>query len=815
MVVSLLLLAAGGRRPLAGHRRADPRRRRARGGGRGATAGVDGAARHRRLRHSARIDLRWVPEIDVRWSVRRRRHRRAARAAHGAHRRARRGARLGGVPEGGTPRDLSRLPPDRRGRSARAPSQPATPSSSSSPSRSCSCRCGCSSAASATATTSASARMPGAASSSSRRSAPPSCSSASSRWCTAGRHLRPARARRGLGDGPAGRTQLPYRGAPVSGLPSRCRSCRCTPGCRRPTRPPPPPARCCSPPSCSRWAPTGSCGSGRRPSRRLRPLTPLLGVAGVVGIVWGALVCLVERDLKRLIAYSSVAHMGFVALATRVAGSATGLQAALFANIAHGIVAGPPLLLVGGLKERWGSVDLAVPRRPCARRSPRLGFLLSWGSPRPRAARPGRVLGRVFSVYAAWSAGAADRPARFRRLRVVLAAIGAALAAAYALRVPAGSGSVAGVATGTGRARRVTRDGSSRASLAPLRVRGRRSGGVLGVCPPVARADRRRGRASPELCGVSRDVPHVRERGPPDDGRHARAPPALLPALGAVLVLVVDPSCPAAARPPRGRPVVVLLVAAGPRWPRPCATPPARAHPVLAAGPGRRGVPACTAVADRGTCSRPAVLVAAAAAPALAARRGPRPRRQRGTSGAPPRGRHRHVVVAARPRRRHLARRPRVRPAARHRPRRAVAAARSASRRRRPSPPRDVARPPSRCSCSALRSGSPPTGGPALTPDAVAAEVGPPTTLSPRPVARARRSVPCCSLAGLGFKLSARALPRLDAAGLLRPSDAPAAFSRRSRRCRRPPPCSSCPGGGGTATPAPGSVHGGAVRGRP
>ncbi|HET7762553.1 MAG TPA: NADH-quinone oxidoreductase subunit M, partial [Phycicoccus sp.] len=39
-------------------------------------------------------------------------------------------------------------------------------------------------------------------------------------------------------------------------------------------------------------------------------VSPVLAVVGVVGILWGGLVCLVERDLKRLIAYSSVAHMG-------------------------------------------------------------------------------------------------------------------------------------------------------------------------------------------------------------------------------------------------------------------------------------------------------------------------------------------------------------------------------------------------------------------------------------------------------------------------------------------------------------------------
>ena len=107
-------------------------------------------------------------------------------------------------------------------------------------------------------------------------------------------------------------------------------------------------------------------------------LAPVLAVAGVVGIVWGALVCLVERDLKRLIAYSSVAHMGFVALAL-AAGSETGLQAALFANIAHGVISALLFFLVGGLKQRWGSVDLAVARPALRETSPRLGFLLILG----------------------------------------------------------------------------------------------------------------------------------------------------------------------------------------------------------------------------------------------------------------------------------------------------------------------------------------------------------------------------------------------------------------------------------------------------
>jgi NADH-quinone oxidoreductase subunit M len=163
-------------------------------------------------------------------------------------------------------------------------------------------------------------------------------------------------------------------------------------------------------------------------------LSPVLAVAGVVGIVWGALVCLVERDLKRLIAYSSVAHMGFVVLAL-AAGTETGLQAALFANIAHGVVSALLFVLVGGLKQRWGSVDLAVPRPALRETSPRLGFLLVLGLA-ASLGLPGLATfwGELFAIYAAWMP-APDRPRGLFVACGVVAAVGAALAAAYALRV--------------------------------------------------------------------------------------------------------------------------------------------------------------------------------------------------------------------------------------------------------------------------------------------------------------------------------------------------------------------------------------------
>jgi NADH-quinone oxidoreductase subunit M len=163
-------------------------------------------------------------------------------------------------------------------------------------------------------------------------------------------------------------------------------------------------------------------------------VAPVLAVAGVIGILWGGLACLVENDLKRLIAYSSVAHMGFVALGL-ASGTTTGLQAALFANVAHGIVSALLFFLVGGLKDRWGSADLRTARAALREVSPRLGFALVVGFA-ATLGLPGLVgfWGEFLAMLSAWSP-AANRPQGLFRLLAVLAVLGTGLAAAYSLRV--------------------------------------------------------------------------------------------------------------------------------------------------------------------------------------------------------------------------------------------------------------------------------------------------------------------------------------------------------------------------------------------
>jgi NADH-quinone oxidoreductase subunit M len=80
-------------------------------------------------------------------------------------------------------------------------------------------------------------------------------------------------------------------------------------------------------------------------------LAPLIIVLSLIGIVYGAIVALVQPDLKKLIAYSSVSHMGFVTLGIFIF-TEQGLQGALMQMIAHGVITGGLFLLVGVLYER-------------------------------------------------------------------------------------------------------------------------------------------------------------------------------------------------------------------------------------------------------------------------------------------------------------------------------------------------------------------------------------------------------------------------------------------------------------------------------
>ena len=89
-----------------------------------------------------------------------------------------------------------------------------------------------------------------------------------------------------------------------------------------------------------------------------RVVVPFVAGLAVVGIVYAALACLAQSDLKRLIAYSSVGHMGFVVLAAATF-TVGGVQAAVFASVAHGVVTGLLFFLAGAVKDRYDTGELS------------------------------------------------------------------------------------------------------------------------------------------------------------------------------------------------------------------------------------------------------------------------------------------------------------------------------------------------------------------------------------------------------------------------------------------------------------------------
>jgi NADH-quinone oxidoreductase subunit M len=78
---------------------------------------------------------------------------------------------------------------------------------------------------------------------------------------------------------------------------------------------------------------------------------PLIIVLSLIAVVYGAIVALVQPDLKKLVAYSSVSHMGFVTLGIFIF-TEQGLQGALLQMVAHGLITGALFLLVGVVYER-------------------------------------------------------------------------------------------------------------------------------------------------------------------------------------------------------------------------------------------------------------------------------------------------------------------------------------------------------------------------------------------------------------------------------------------------------------------------------
>lgn len=82
-----------------------------------------------------------------------------------------------------------------------------------------------------------------------------------------------------------------------------------------------------------------------------REFAPLISILAIVGILYGSLVAMVQPDIKKLVAYSSVAHLGFVVLGI-FAFNMSGIEGAIYQMCSHGVSTGALFILVGMLYDR-------------------------------------------------------------------------------------------------------------------------------------------------------------------------------------------------------------------------------------------------------------------------------------------------------------------------------------------------------------------------------------------------------------------------------------------------------------------------------
>jgi NADH-quinone oxidoreductase subunit M len=158
---------------------------------------------------------------------------------------------------------------------------------------------------------------------------------------------------------------------------------------------------------------------------------PYIGGLAVIGIIYGALGCLAQTDMKRLIAFSSVAHMGFVMLGISTLTS-FGMSAAMFGMVAHGLITGMLFFVAGSVKERYHTLEIAR-LGGLLKQMPHLGWILGF-SCMASLGLPGLAgfWGEFPAILSAYSPAEGLNETVFR-VYMVIAALGTVLAAAYLL----------------------------------------------------------------------------------------------------------------------------------------------------------------------------------------------------------------------------------------------------------------------------------------------------------------------------------------------------------------------------------------------
>ena len=158
---------------------------------------------------------------------------------------------------------------------------------------------------------------------------------------------------------------------------------------------------------------------------------PTIAVLSVIGIIYGSLACLAQTDMKRLIAFSSVGHMGFVMLGISTL-TDVGINASIIGMVAHGLITGLLFFLAGSMSHRYHTREMSR-LGGNLKLMPILGSILAFTA-FASLGLPGLAgfWGEFMALLGAYNP-AEGLPVTLFRTAMVLGAIGTVLTAGYML----------------------------------------------------------------------------------------------------------------------------------------------------------------------------------------------------------------------------------------------------------------------------------------------------------------------------------------------------------------------------------------------
>jgi NADH-quinone oxidoreductase subunit M len=161
---------------------------------------------------------------------------------------------------------------------------------------------------------------------------------------------------------------------------------------------------------------------------------PWIGLFAAIAIVYAALACLAQKDLKRLIAFSSVGHMGFVMLGIATM-TTIGFQAAVFGMVAHGVITGMLFFAVGSIYDRYHTREIALIGGGMSQVMPKMAAIFSFVAI-ASLGLPGLAgfWGEVMALLASFSPSEAlGLSTSLYRVFMIMGGIGTVLTAGYFL----------------------------------------------------------------------------------------------------------------------------------------------------------------------------------------------------------------------------------------------------------------------------------------------------------------------------------------------------------------------------------------------